>query len=734
MEDGTKDTQSNVAYQNSARTFTQKLYPSDIKYNFVEGRQDADKFKVYVVYKISVQNDTTHNIPNLYKENSLKLTSLTDTFDNKRYELNWDNLGDNIVNLEMRNWENINENTAKYHFENSEKLFNLGLLPNTNDSTYIQFKVKDEFLRDKVRLTDEELYSIYENAPTVAKAIGYHIYTRNDMNWKDNKQYDHRTIDDERTSGALGIIWKLADTRTISGTVFEDSKVDQLEGESRKDERIGNGKLDIDNNGVYQENTISDVIVSLMDANLKTVAKVYNGELKQGEDGKWRAVSTDAIVKVKEDGNYEIPGVVPGRYYLKFTYGNGETEYTDINGNKVNIASKISGHEEPIKSYLYKSTILSGAAKNANSTNEKTWFLDSINEGVYSVAVDDDSVIGERLNADNINTELNYEYTKNLTSSTISANSPTMNLQFEYIPDTEIDANLINDPTNINPLRTNCTGMSFGIIERPRVNIELEKTIKNIKLTLQNGTTVINGNPEDNTVSPYLSSIGPANAKIEIDPSYIYGSNAVVTYSLQAHNKSELDYATSEYYKYGTKANDATPVVTTVSKIVDYLNNQNASYENQSESVTTHVETLEHPEEYFSQEAIDENKDYKQIVFNPNQELYPLAYKPEQSSTEDYEFTVNNLLSSSDDALGWQSYAEIIGIKNITLTPQSVSHSGNYVVEVSEKEPDTAEATISIYSSTGDNKNLIIYYVFGGALIIIALGIILIKKFVIDTK
>ena len=111
MEDGTKDTQSTVAYQNSARTFTQKLYPSDIKYNFVEGRQDADKFKVYVVYKISVQNDTTHDIPNLYKETSLQLTSLTDTFDNKRYELNWDDLQDTEkpVNLDMRNWEIINE-------------------------------------------------------------------------------------------------------------------------------------------------------------------------------------------------------------------------------------------------------------------------------------------------------------------------------------------------------------------------------------------------------------------------------------------------------------------------------------------------------------------------------------------------------------------------------------------------------------------------------------------------
>ena len=732
MEDGTKKTQSVVAYQNSARTFSQALYPSDIKYNFVEGRQDADKFKVYVVYRISVINNTTHNLPDLYKETALQLTSLTDTFDSYRYELNKDDIGDNDRANEIARW-NSNGNIATYKIDGSGKKFETGLYKGETESTYIQFKVTDQFLGDIAHLSQEEKDKIYENSPCFAKANGYHRYTRYDKNWKDKNEYNHRTIDNEKISGSIGIIWKLAANRKISGVVFEDSKVDQLEGESRKDERIGNGKLD------NEEKTVSDVIVSLMDANAGTesVAKVYNGDLTKGEDGKWRAISKAAIVRVKEDGNYEIPDVVPGRYYLKFTYGNGETEYTDINGNKLNIATKINGQVDPIKSYLYKSTILSGAAKNANSENEKTWFLQSIEEGVYSVALDVDSVINDRLDANNINTELNYEYTNNLTSSTISANSPTMNLQFEYIPDIEIDANLINDPTNVNPLRTNCTGMSFGIIERPHVNIELEKTIKNIKLTLQNGTTVINGNPEDSTVSPYLSSMGTGNARIEIDPSYIYGSNAVVTYSLQAHNKSELDYATSEYYKYGTKANNATPVTTIATKIVDYLDNQNASYENQSENVTNNTEILEHPEEYFTQEVINGNKNYKQIVFKTDKELLPEAATQgdlSKSSTDEYEFTINNLLASSDETLGWQSYSEIIGIKNVTLTPQSVSHSGNYIVEQSNLEPDTAEATISIYSSTGENKNLITYYILGGALIIIALGVVLIKKFVIDTK
>ena len=748
MEDGTKKTQSTVAFQQSAKRFTQSLYPSDIKYNFVEGRQDADKFKVYVVYRISVKNNTTHNLPDLYKETALHLTSLTDTFDSYRYELNKDDIGDNAVSREMERWSS-NNNIATYNITGSGKKFETGILrdsdnSNNTESTYIQFKVTDQFLGDIAHLSQEEKDKIYEISPSVAGAKGYHMYTRYDKNWKDTKEYNHRTIDKDENSGSIGIDWALADTRKISGVVFEDTKVDQLEGESRKDERIGNGKLDINEDGTYREKTVSGVVVSLMDADAtpEKVAKVYNGELVQGADGKWRATSKDAIVLVKDDGSYVMPDVVPGRYYLKFTYGNGKVEYTDINGNKIeNIETKINGEKDPIKSYLYKSTILSGAAKNANSGNEKTWFLDSIKEGVNSVAIDDDGVINDRLNDGNKETELNYNYTKNLSSSTISAKSPTMNLQFEYIPDTEIEANLINDPTKaiINdptkakPLRTNCEGMSFGIIERPHVNIELEKTIKNIKLTLQNGTTIINGDPQNKNVSTNLSSLDASNAKLELDSSYIYGSNAIVTYALSAHNRSELDYATSDYYKYGTKANDVTPVTTTVTKIVDYLNNQSASYVNQSEN----SETLndEKKKEYFSEDVIDKNKNYKQTILSPEKDLLPEVYDSTKSSTDEYEFTINNLLSTSDGILGWESYAEIIGIKNITLTPQSVSNAGNYVIEDKTTfEPDTANATISIYPSTGENKNLIIYYILGGALIIIALGVVLIKKFVIYTK
>ena len=539
-----KATQAAIALQNSARTFTQKIYPTDIKYNLAKEDKD-EEYKVYVVYKISVINNTIHNLPDIYTEQALHLTSLINQFDTYRYELNNDTLEyedkdeKDTINSEIKKWSSDSNSTAKYDIRGSS--FERGIAPNTKESTYIQFKVTQDSLTDLLTKTKEELDKIFEKAPTVAIAKGYHSYTRKDKNWKNNDTYTHRTGPQNAQDGGLFIEWKLASERTISGTVFEDTKVNQLEEEAentRENERIGNGYLDIDNNGVFQEKTISDVIVSLMDKNTNKVAKLYNGELTQ-ENGKWKAITHDAVIKVNEDGKYSLEGMIPGRYYLKFTYGNGKTEYKDLNGNQIEINTKINGEANQINSNLYKSTILTGNAKKATTTNEKSWFIDDIGKN-NSVATDTESVIGNRQKEENKKTELTYSTSQQ--NAIINAESPIMDIHFEYVENPEIAHN------EAGKLNSDCTGMSFGIIERPHTNIELTKTIKNVKLTLQNGTTIINGNPKDNNVASNISQIDDGNVKLELDVSYLYGSTAEVTYALSAQNKSELDYATKEYY------------------------------------------------------------------------------------------------------------------------------------------------------------------------------------------
>ena len=723
IDEQSEETQTAIAFQTSSKKYTQKIYPSDIKYNFAK-ESDDPKYQVYVLYKISVINNTTHNLIDIYKEDALHLSTLTNQFDDSIYKLNTDELEHEAennprneeikkINSEIKRWSSdSNSTTANYNINNSN--FEKGIAPNAIESTYIQFEVTENGLTNLIK-------SKSKDAPTVASADGYHGYIRKDKNWKNNDEYKHWTGTQHVKAGGLSIIWKLADERRISGTVFEDKKVNQLEGEeenTRENERIGNGHFEEDN-----EKTVSDIIVTLMDADKNQVAKLYNGELTE-ENGKWKAIRHDAVTKVDKEGTYSLPGMIPGRYYLKFTYGNGKIEYTDLNGNKIEeIKTKINGESNPINSNLYKSTILTGNAKKA-SENEKSWFIDDIGKN-NSVATDKTEIITKRKQESNKNVELNYSTSQQ--NAIIDAESPIMDVQFEYVKNPEIAHN------EAGKLNSNCTGMSFGIIERPHINIELTKTIKNVKLTLQNGTTIINGNPEDKNVASNLSKIDDANVKLELDVSYLYGSTAEVTYSLSAQNKSELDYPTEQYYKYGL-IEGSEPVKTKVTKVVDYISNSNVGYDKQSNNVE--IINLDSIDEnmYFSEEAINGNKAYKRSILEMKDDdwLMPEAADPEHSSTGEYTLTVNNLLSTSDGILGWENYSEIIGISNITLTPQYICHSGNYIArDKATSEADNADATISIYSSTGENKNLIIYFMVGTGLLVTLVGILIIKKFVI---
>lgn len=730
--EGVKYTQDMVAFEKIDRTFTQYIYPSDIAYNFTEERAENDKYEVYVVYKVMISNNTTYNLEDLYKEYTLRLTNLSYEYDSTKYQLDNKDIGyensgytgtneqtyiDNIKNT-INNWNEADNNKLEWDLSNKNRV-RAGHV----GGVYVQFKVKDEALNELLQSTDGKLPEI----KTKAIATGYHIYNRKEKTWARTSMYSHFTEDDTKQSSAYGFGLQLKPTRTISGSIFEDSK-----DEERANERIGNGVKD------DGENRISDVVVSLIDASNNEVAKLYDRELEQ-EGNIWKPKSQDATILVGNDGTYNLQGVVPGRYYLRFTYGNGDIKLKQLNGEEItkNLQTTIwykdkDGVEQSsiIKSNLYKSTILTGEAKNVNESNEKTWFLKN---GQGSIAVDNQTTIDDRINPSNESVELNHSTLEE--QQLINADSPNMNIQFEGLEETYIDANIID---TIQPISAN---MNFGIIERPKVDIQLDKNIKNVKFTLQNGTTIINGNPNDQNVSSSLSSWAEqeeefnSTAKIELDNSLLYGSDISVSYEMVAHNESEVDYATENYYKYGIPGNSEDIVKTAVTRIVDYIDNGNAKYNISSDNIT--LENLDE-NKYLTANAKLANKNIGKKVFVAKGEgekigklLTPSVKAQDGSDRETYEITVSNLLSNGDELFGWENYSEIIGIRNRTITPQSTSHFGSLEIKNPKTdEQDDANATIILTSSTGENRNLTIYYIIAGAFIILAIGtaVILIKN------
>ncbi len=696
-----------VAIQNSSASFTQKLYPSDIAYN---NTVSENKFEVYVDYNITITNTMTINIEDVYMEKSLNITSLTNTFNSELYEIS------------DGNWQGNGGGNVKY----KNSISPIG--PGGNVTIPIRFKVKETGLQQIIQGSKYNP-NIYKDCATVAIANGYHIYERYDYSWGYKPspyrvKHEHRTANQELSSGTITLRLTLAEQRTISGNVFEDTQT----AESARDHtRVGNGLYD------NSERKVKAVKVALLNKNDESVSKLYSteGNYLRQEGNIWKFTPQEGEVDVKNDGTYELKGVVTGEYYLRFTYSNGTQVIVNGGANNISIMD-------------YKSTILTGAATNYSQEN---WYLDVMG-GTNSIATDkyyidengrksDTEIIKMRTESQK---EINYSSKVKFNQGQIQALSEAIDVNFEYLKERNKDYDY--------PFKPNCTGMNFGIIERPHLDIQLEKSIKNVKLTLSNGTNLINGNPEIKTVSEFLTGVTKSYAKIETDYTNLFGSTVTVTYKLTAKNKSEIDYASSEYYRFGRKGSSE-PVGTAVTKIVDYLSYKQCNYVDTTAAedkidVTNNEYTNNDgysKENYYVDGVMEENqKNYKdQVLKASTQYIIPEAVRGGNSEA-DYTVTVNKLLPSTNTTndLGWLSYSEIIGITNPTYTTQYVSAMGSYKAGDSQKvaqggtsENDNSDSTITITPPTGKNKSYTIFIVIAGSLAVIAGGVVVIKKFVL---
>ena len=128
--------------------------------------------------------------------------------------------------------------------------------------------------------------------------------------------------------------------------------------------------------------------------------------------------------------------------------------------------------------------------------------------------------------------------------------------------------------------------VDFGLIERPIVDLKVDKNITNLKVSLGNGQVLINGDPSKDKL-PYVRSGLNDFVPIEMDTEILHNATIEEEYTITVTNNSELDYAiyqiwstdTDEviarrrnYYYYGeTEAPTSEAVTTRISVLVDYL-------------------------------------------------------------------------------------------------------------------------------------------------------------------
>ena len=692
--------------------YTADIYPSDIAY---EAKNGKEELKVFVGYRIDITNTTTigigsaeSNYNELYIEKTLNISSLTNKFDTKRYTLsdkdkgNWD-AKDGIATMKSNYIADIRNN---------------GIEPNKTATKRIEFKVNRDAILDILN----HPYGIIEEYPTKVTTIGYHKYERYDYGWSyniktANKQI-HITEDDEEEADAPYLIFKLGQERILKGKVFED-KVVTTDGQ-----KLGNGKYD--NN----ENVVKDVKVELLDAlgtetdvTKLTVSNLYG---VQGNGNSPRtAISKPAQVVTDQNGNYTLNGIVPGRYFLRFTYGDGTQKICDVSGKEI----------KTIVAKDYKSTIVTNdVAKKALQGKEGEEWYKKITRETDSVAVDDLSV---RKNVNEGKTQAAMARTAKI-SITIEndkiGNSSNVNQK---------DNGKVQEIENLNTqVENKFEGLSFGIIVMPEQDSEIEKLITNVKLTNSQGNILYNGNPE-NVPSQGVVALsdldnkqngGSTYVRAEMQETSLYGTNIELTYEVKITNKSDVNYYNNEYYWFGDK-NINKEVTLTPTLVKDYLDKsltyvKEKSDKDRIKEINANSKIQVDGENIIAQEL--DLKGWKAIYTNK------ITNRDASHPTSDkVKIVAKRILSNNDDDMEIVSRAEIKEIIH-TPDPKDSTPQADKIeqVRIAPTEVHTngmVEAVFTITPPTGENRSVTTIYAIAGiiSLIILSTGIVIIKKKVI---
>lgn len=395
-----------------------------------------------------------------------------------------------------------------------------------------------------------------------------------------------------------------------------------------------------------------------------------------------------------ENGDFYINNYIPGDYTLTYTWG--DQTYTVQN---------------------YKGTIYDVSRDQSN----KQWYKENVDNRLTD-ALDDYEL---RQSIDNEIKSISHD-TKT-TIDKMNSTTPTMGIGVEY----ESTYTASSGDRYVYKV----SNIDFGIVERARQQIGLNKRVKSLKITLANGQVVTditideNGNitgQKDHVIYMKPSeTTDPKNGfvRVELDNELIQGSTLEVSYEIKATNESEVDYLSEDFYKYGKVEG---PVVTiTPSAIIDYLDKDWAF--DKDKNTAWSVKTLEEAKGLVAEVVYNNSES----TINNKTILYTTSLqdkKLEPTQTASVDLNVSKILSTAED-ISLNNETELTHLDK-TGGSKPNSTPGNYVPGTGKTESDdnTAE-TVIVTPATGANRNFIIPTIVGAiALIVLGGGVFLIKR------
>ncbi len=566
--------------------------------------------------------------------------------------------------------------------------------------------------------------------------------------------------DDEDEAPILNV--KLTDdVRKINGNVWEDVRTNKV-----NEAMVGNGEREDSEKG------IEGITVELVE---KTVG---------GEYYTWKTTQTDT------NGNYNFDGYIPGDYIVRFIYGNNVTK-TDKN--------KTSYNGQDFKSTTYQVGVETKGIGESGFTdldNKYKPYTDTENQNEtatygYDIAASEGKNVSDAKDiwsrrADVINysnkgvtnnkaeilaspyyiTEYNEPYTQDEINELYKTFNDNTNMVAETgVIVAEVEKNTQSTEGNGTPSYT-LEGIDFGLEERPKAQLEIDKKVTNVKVTLANGTILVdvkdkannvmwikhkeyniadekdgNGlyekhNSYRNEIDKIVKSNDHGLIQITMDEELMHGATIEATYEVKVKNAGEYDYNNKGFYYLGNSGNEETVVTTSADMIVDYVAN-NFKFSKTKNEGWDLIEKNQLINEASPQDTLVNYK-LKESVDKYNYIIQTEALKQDLKpgdETSPKELVLTQLITgdNSEDDLTYRNIVEIVKISNTVGRRMAFSIVGNQDPTREPTEVDSARAErIIILTPFGKVK-----FYYGLAIVIgltLVIGIALIIKKVMIKK
>ena len=777
--------------------YERQLHESSISYSATP--EGTPNLYADITYKIYLQN----------KSNSLtaKIKELTLDYDN---ELNLISYGyENSGTTQEVSEQEIVANTVYGGTENLkeavislEKLEDKKISAGKKEVLEVTFRVYADtiarILNNPVgikfdMMAEVSKYSTYTQQMTAYASIDKNSASRNEKVQIDtDNTFVTDTFENDTTIAPTFKLSKGTQTE-LSGIVYEDSPK-----ESTPIKISGNNIYERVGDGIYNnENVMANVLVELLSVPMENgqydsdtartgengqqaydVAKLYQeNKTTQGESSK-----VLARTYTNEKGEYKFEGLTAGNYVIKYTYGKNMKDVDENGQEKETIRSATAIYTSDGKTKLkeieareYKSTVItSGEISNAmNITDGKahlngdySWFLKSP-ETRYSDAVDD---VEYRANLEK-EAKINYEIlkgTKTYVYENMEAYTPYFKLGVEEFNDQQSGATLeTQEDGTLNHVFT-IDNVDFGLIERPIVDLQVDKVITGLKVSLGNGQVLINGDPSKDSL-PYVRTGLDDFVPIEMDTELLQNATIEEEYTIKITNNSELDYSIypiwgtdntqkvalrRNYYYYGTQEGLSTDEAVTarIDVLGDYIGAELTADESTMESDGWKKKAIEELTSYNGTNLFATENDGKKektlrdgkytiyttnTFYNPNEELVTIG------KTKSISYKVSRLLAVNTDTMKYTNDIEILQYSGYSQNKNRTENTyhrtsdtipGNLVPGgAKEDDEDSVRTTITPPTGTIISKWLYVLTATAG-LILIGATVIFIRKRILLKK